>query len=114
MVRLAMADAMELGGGRMHELAGLSIDEWGSVVAIIGGIGAVIGLIIKMTSIMNRLENSIDTLNKMLHDLVNDNRDVKIRVDKLEDRFEEHIGEAKVRNQKIKALEHEVFEKGER
>lgn len=96
----------------MHELAGLSIDEWGSVVAIIGGIGAVIGLIIKMTSIMNRLENSIDALNNMLHDLVNDNRGLKIRVNALEDRFEEHIGEAKVRNQKIKVLEHEVFEKG--
>lgn len=96
----------------MHELAGLSIDEWGSVVAIISGIGVVIGLIIKMTSIMNQLENSIDALNKMLHDLVNDNRDLKIRVNNLEDRFEEHIGEAKVRNQKIKALEHEVFEKG--
>lgn len=96
----------------MHELAGLTIDEWGSVVAIIGGIGVVIGLIIKMTSIMNQLENSIDALNNMLHDLVNDNRDLKIRVNNLEDRFEEHIGEAKVRNQKIKALEHEVFEKG--
>lgn len=95
----------------MHELAGLSIDEWGSVVAIIGGIGAVIGLIIKMTSIMNRLENSIDALNNMLHDLVNDNRDLKIQVNNLEDRFEEHVGEAKVRNQKIKALEHEVFDK---
>ena len=102
---------MELGGERMHELAGLSIDEWGSVVAIIGGIGAVIGLIIKMTSIMNRLENSIDALNNMLHDLVNDNRDLKIQVNNLEDRFEEHVGEAKVRNQKIKALEHEVFDK---
>ena len=95
----------------MHELAGLSIDEWGSVVAIIGGIGAVIGLIIKMTSIMNRLENSIDALNNMLHDLVKDNRDLKIQVNNLEDRFEEHVGEAKVRNQKIKALEHEVFDK---
>lgn len=96
----------------MHELAGLSIDEWGSVVAIICGIGAVIGLIIKMTSIMNRLENSIDALNKMLHNLVDDNRSLKIRINDLEDRFEEHIGEAKVRNQKIKTLEHEVFEKG--
>ena len=102
---------MELGGGRMHELAGLSIDEWGSVVAIIGGIGAVIGLIIKMTSIMNRLENSIDTLNSTLNNLINDNRDLKIRVNHLEDSFEEHVGEAKVRNQKIKALEHEVFDK---
>ncbi len=61
---------------------------------------------------MNRLESSIDTLNSTLNNLVNDNRDLKIRLNHIEDRFEEHIGEAKVRNQKIKALEHEVFERG--
>lgn len=97
----------------MHIFAGLTIDEWGSIVAILGGIGAVIGLIIKMTSIMNRLENSITTLNSTLHNLVSDNRDIKMRLGRVEDRFEEHIGEAKVRNQKIKALEHEVFDKKE-
>lgn len=96
----------------MHVFGGLSIDEWGSVVAILGGIGAAIALIVKMTSIMNRLESSIDTLNSTLNNLVNDNRDLKIRLNHIEDRFEEHIGEAKVRNQKIKALEHEVFERG--
>lgn len=95
----------------MHVFGGLSIDEWGSVVAILGGIGAVVTLIVKMTSIMNRLESSIDTLNATLNNLVNDNRDLKIRLNHIEDRFEEHIGEAKVRNQKIKALEHEVFER---
>ncbi len=96
----------------MHVFGGLSIDEWGSVVAIFGGIGAAIALIVKMTSIMNRLESSIDTLNSTLNNLVNDNRDLKIRLNHIEDRFEEHIGEAKVRDQKIKALEHEVFERG--
>ena len=95
----------------MHVFGGLSIDEWGSVVAILGGIGAVVALIVKMTSIMNRRESSIDTLNSTLNNLVNDNRDLKIRLNHIEDRFEEHIGEAKVRNQKIKALEHEVFER---
>ena len=93
----------------MHVFGGLSIDEWGSVVAIIGGIVAVFAFIVKITSIMNRLESSITVLNNTLHDLVNDNRDIKRRLDRVEDRFEEHIGEAKVRNQKIKALEHEVF-----
>ncbi|MDM8303506.1 hypothetical protein [Limosilactobacillus vaginalis] len=93
----------------MHVFGGLSIDEWGSVVAILGGIGAFIALIVKMTSIMNRLESSIDALNTTLNNLVNDNHDLKIRLNHIEDRFEEHIGEAKVRNQKIKALEHEVF-----
>lgn len=97
----------------LHVLAGLTIEDWASVVAILGGVGGVIGLIIKMTSIMNRLENSINTLNSTLHNLVNDNRDIKMRLDRVEDRFEEHIGEAKVRNQKIKNLEHEVFNKKE-
>ncbi|MDM8222117.1 MULTISPECIES: hypothetical protein [Limosilactobacillus] len=97
----------------MHVFGGLSIDEWGSVVAILGGIGAFIALIVKMTSIMNRLESSIDALNTTLNNLVNDNHDLKIRLNHIEDRFEEHIGEAKVRNQKIKALEHEVFGRSE-
>ncbi|MGK4106066.1 hypothetical protein AB0X64_02105 [Limosilactobacillus vaginalis] len=97
----------------MHVLAGLTIEDWASIVAILGGVFGVVGLIIKMTSIMNRLENSINTLNSTLHNLVNDNRDIKLRLNRVEDRFEEHIGEAKVRNQKIKALEHEVFDKGE-
>lgn len=97
----------------LHVFGGLSIDEWGSVVAILGGIGAFIALIVKMTSIMNRLESSIDALNTTLNNLVNDNHDLKIRLNHIEDRFEEHIGEAKVRNQKIKALEHEVFGRSE-
>lgn len=95
----------------MHTLAGFTINEWGSIVAIIGGIGAIVGLIIKMTSIMNRLENSITILNETLHNLVNDNRDMKSRIKKLEDKLQEHIGEAKVRNQRITALEKEVFKK---
>ena len=99
----------------MHIIAGLTIDEWGSIVAILGGIGAVGTLIVKMTSVMNRLENSITVLNDTLHSLVNDNHDLKIRLNRIENRFEEHIGEAKVRNQKIKALEHEIFDnKGDR
>ena len=75
----------------MHEALGLTIDEWGSIVAILGGIGGAIALIVKMTSIMNRLENSIDALNQTLAGLVNDNRDTKTRLNLLEDRFEEHI-----------------------
>lgn len=92
-----------------HEILGLALDEWGSIVAILGGLGGVVGLIIKMTSVMNKLQNSIDTLNTTLHGLVNDNRTLTGRVDGLEDKLEVHIGEAKVRNQRITALEKEVF-----
>lgn len=93
----------------MHSLFGFTITEWGSIVGIITAIGAAIGLIIKMTSIMNQLENSITVLNSTLHDLVNDNHDIKQRLDRVEDRFEEHVGEAKVRNTRITNLEKEIF-----
>ena len=93
----------------MHSLFGFTITEWGSIVGIITAIGAAIGLIIKMTSIMNQLENSITVLNSTLHNLINDNHDIKQRLDRVEDRFEEHIGEAKVRNTRITNLEKEVF-----
>ena len=93
----------------MHSLFGFTITEWGSIVGIITAIGAAIGLIIKMTSIMNQLENSITVLNSTVHDLVNDNHDIKQRLDRVEDRFEEHVGEAKVRNTRITNLEKEIF-----
>lgn len=95
----------------MHQFFGLAIDEWGSVVVILGGIGTVFGLIIKMTSVMNKLQSTIEMLDSTLRGLVNDNRETKHRLDKLEDRFEEHVGEAKVRNQRIASLEHEVYDR---
>lgn len=98
----------------MQSLVGLSIEDWASIVAILAGLGGAIGFIVKITSIMNRLENSISVLNSTLNGLVGDNRDIKQRQGRLEDRLEEHIGEAKVRNQRITALEKEVFHHGER
>ena len=95
----------------MHQFFGLAIDEWGSVVVILGGIGTVFGLIIKMTSVMNKLQSTMEMLDSTLRGLVNDNRETKHRLDKLEDRFEEHVGEAKVRNQRIASLEHEVYDR---
>ena len=92
-----------------HQFIGFTLEEWASIVAIVGGAGAAVGLVVKMTSVMNRLESSIDTLNATLTNLVSDNRDTKKRLNKLEDRLEEHIGEAKVRNTRIAALEKSVF-----
>lgn len=90
-----------------HQFFGLFIDEWASLVAIGGGIGTTIALI--MRAVLLPLKNSIDNLNQTIKELGNSTKDNARRIYKLEDRFEEHIGEAKVRNQKIKALEHEVF-----
>lgn len=48
-------------------------------------------------------------MNQTIKALGDSTKDNAHRIDKLEDRFEEHIGEAKVRNQRISVLEKEVF-----
>lgn len=90
-----------------HQFFGLFIDEWASLVAIGGSLGTAIALI--MRAVLLPLKNSIDNLNQTIRTLGDSTKDNTHRIDKLEDRFEEHLGEAKVRNQKISALEHEVY-----
>lgn len=89
-------------------IAGLSLEDWASVIAILGGVGGVIILIIRFTTIMNNLQSAIQELNSTLSDLVSDNRNLQKRVGRIEDRFEKHIGEAKVRNNRIENLEIEL------
>ena len=93
-----------------HQFLGLFIDEWASLIAIGGGIGATIALI--MRAVLLPLKNSIDSLNNTIREMGSNVHDNSRRISSLEDRFEIHVGEAKVRNQKIKALEHEVFGRG--
>lgn len=90
-----------------HQFLGLFIDEWASLVAIGGGLGATIALI--MRAVLSPLKTSIDELNNTIKEMGSNVRDNSHRIDSLEDRFEVHIGEAKVRNQRITALEKEVF-----
>lgn len=92
-----------------HQFLGLFIDEWASLVAIGGGLGTTIALI--MRAVLQPLKQSIDRLDSTINMLGNNSRETSRRVDKLEDRFEEHIGDAKVRNQRITALEKEVYKK---
>ncbi len=92
-----------------HQFLGLFIDEWASLVAIGGGIGTTIALI--MRAVLQPLKQSIDRLDSTINTLGNNSRDTNRRVERLEDRFEEHIGDAKVRNQRITALEKEVYKK---
>lgn len=66
-------------------------------------------LIIRFTSIMNKLQSAIQTLNGTLSRLVHDNQDLRGRIERLEDNFEEHVGEAKVRNNRLDHLEDKVF-----
>lgn len=93
-----------------HQFLGLFLDEWASLFAIGGGLGG--GLAIVMRYVLMPLKTSIDRLSDIIHDINDLTKEHGRRMKHLEDRFEEHIGEAKVRNQKIKALEHEVFDKG--
>ena len=92
-----------------HQFFGLFLDEWASLVAISGGIGAGLALVLKY--VLMPLKNSIDRLEEAIHHINDLTKEHGRRIEHLEDQFEEHVGEAKVRNQKIKALEHEVFDK---
>lgn len=90
-----------------HQFLGLFIDEWSSLVAIGGGLGTVIALI--MRSVLNPLKTSIDNLTMTIRGIDNATKENSRQINRLQDKFEEHIGEAKVRNQRITSLEHEVF-----
>lgn len=92
-----------------HQFFGLFLDEWASLVAISGGIGAGLALVLKY--VLMPLKNSIDRLAEAIHHINDLTKEHGRRIERLEDQFEEHVGEAKVRNQKIRALEHEVFDK---
>lgn len=95
-----------------HQFMGLFIDEWASLFAIGGGLGGTIALI--MRAVLAPLKNSIDGLNSTIKSLGRITQENSDRINKLEDRFEEHIGEAKVRNQRISSLEHEIYGKSDK
>ena len=103
----------------MHHVLGYSLDEWMAIVTIgsTAGVGLIWLLNIaikngteKLSNSVKRLINQIDNLSHTINSFETTASRTADRVDKLEDRFEEHISEAKVRNQKIKSLEHEVFD----
>lgn len=102
----------------MHRIMGYSLDEWMAMVTILGFLGGLLiwlfklaissgtkNLADKISRLINRIENLTHTM-KSIESTANRTAQ---RVDTLEDRFEEHLGEAKVRNQRITALEKEVF-----
>lgn len=90
-----------------HEFLGLFLDEWASLIAIGGGVGGALALVLK--AVLQPLKNSIDKLSDTIREVMQVTHSNTRRIDELSDRFEEHIGEAKVRNQRITALEKEVF-----
>lgn len=103
----------------MHHVLGYSLDEWMAILTIISIAGGVLIWLLnvaikngteKLSNSVRRLINQIDNLSHTINSIETNASRTAERVDKLEDRFEEHIGEAKVRNQKIKSLEHEVFD----
>ena len=105
----------------MHSIAGYSWDELLPIVTIFsidgGFINSLLNLAIKngtekLSNVVQDLIVKIDNLSHTMDSIESTANRTVDRVDSLEERFEEHIGEAKVRNQKIKALEHEVFERG--
>ena len=104
----------------MHHVMGYSLDEWLAIVTIISLAGS--GLIWllnfaikngteKLSNSVKTLISQIDNLSHSINSIESSARRTENRVDQLEDKFEEHIGEAKVRNTLIKNLEQEVFKR---
>lgn len=90
-----------------HEFLGLYLDEWASLIAIGGGVGTALALI--MRAVLQPIKSSIDSLTNAIKEITNNTHQNTRRIEDLEDRLEVHIGEAKVRNQRITALEKEIF-----
>lgn len=90
-----------------HEFLGLYLDEWASLIAIGGGVGTALALI--MRAVLQPIKSSIDNLTNAIKEITSNTHQNTRRIEDLEDRLEVHIGEAKVRNQRITALEKEIF-----
>lgn len=90
-----------------HEFLGLYLDEWASLIAIGGGVGTALALI--MRAVLQPIKSSIDNLTNAIKEIASNTHQNTRRIEDLEDRLEVHIGEAKVRNQRITALEKEIF-----
>lgn len=102
----------------MHTVMGYSWDEIMAMVTIFSAVGAgliwLLHLAIKngteeLSNKLSQLINRVDGLNSMMSSIESAANRTAMRVDTLENRFEVHEGEAKVRNQRIIALEKEVF-----
>ena len=102
----------------MHTVMGYSWDEIMAMVTIFSAVGGaliwLLHLAIKsgtegLSNKLSQLINRVDSLNHMMSSIESAANRTTRRVDTLEDRFEVHEGEAKVRNQRITALEKEVF-----
>lgn len=107
----------------MHHVMGYSLDEWMAIVTIFSIAGGIfiwlLNVAIKngtenLSNSVKRLINQIHALSHTINAIQSSADRTAERVDKLEDLFEEHIGEAKVRNTRIKNLEQEVFKKKSR
>lgn len=90
-----------------HEFLGLYLDEWASLIAIGGGVGTALAFI--MRAVLQPIKFSIDNLTNVIKEITSNTHQNTRRIEDLEDRLEVHIGEAKVRNQRIMALEKEIF-----
>ena len=102
----------------MHRFFGYSLAEWVEILTIISIVGGALlwflNLAIKngtekLSESVQKLINQIENLSQTMHKIQSSASRTEDRVDSLEDKFEQHIGEAKVRNTRITNLEKEVF-----
>lgn len=102
----------------MHQLMGYTLDEWAAMLTIltiiIGFLLWLLNQVIKngtgqLSKSMDHLIEQIRQLNKSIGSVQITAKETRQQLDDLQDQFEEHIGEAKVRNQRITSLEHAVY-----
>ena len=102
----------------MHHVFGYSLAEWVEILTIISIVGGVLlwflnlAIMIgtdKLSESLQKLISQIESLSQTMHKIQSSASRTEDRVDSLEDKFEQHIGEAKVRNTRITNLEIEVF-----
>ena len=89
----------------MHRFFGYSLAEWVEILTIISIVGGALLWCLNL-AIKNGTEKLSESVQKLIQSSASRTED---RVDSLEDKFEQHIGEAKVRNTRITNLEKEVF-----
>lgn len=102
----------------MHHFLGYSLDEWMAIATILSIAGGVLIWLLnvaikngtsQLSKSVQKLINQIDSLSHTMHSIESRSNRTADRLDTLEDKFEQHIGEAKVRNTRITNLEKEVF-----
>lgn len=85
-----------------HQILGFFIDEWASIIAILGAFVGGLSWVMKKT--LYPLQSAIEDLNTTMKRIEKDNETVQKRLEK-------HLIQSKETETRVKILEKEVFDK---